>query len=86
SAFEVEIDFGEVVSGFDTGDFSLSSGSVESLSDEGDGRYTARIGQVADGVFTLNLAVGAATDDAGNQSLAAVQFTRQVDASFASPE
>lgn len=85
SAFEVEVDFGESVFGFDASDLVLSSGAVESLSDQGDGRFVVRLGEIADGPFTLGLPTSVATDEAGNESLAATTFTREVDATFAAP-
>ncbi|MFK8114600.1 MAG: Ig-like domain-containing protein [Rubripirellula sp.] len=86
STFDVEVDFGETVNGFEVSDLVLSSGQVENLSDLGSGRFLARIAGAADGAFTLSLGAGAATDDAGNPSLAADDLTRTTDTGAPLPQ
>ncbi|MFK8114760.1 MAG: Ig-like domain-containing protein [Rubripirellula sp.] len=74
----VEVDFGEPVSGFEASDLVLSSGSTENISDRGDGRFIATLTGLAEGAFTLSLAADVVTDAAGNANLAAADLTQTV--------
>ncbi|MFK8112089.1 MAG: S8 family serine peptidase [Rubripirellula sp.] len=70
-AFDVVVDFGEVVSGFEASDLSLSSGTAGNVSDRGNGRFVVMVSGLVEGDVTIGMAANAVIDDAGNQSVAA---------------
>ncbi len=79
STFDVTVDFNETVTGFVAGDITIVNGSVNSITDNGNGSFTASITAAADGNVTLSVAAGLATDAAGNDNLASNQFVIVVD-------
>jgi len=68
AAFLLEIDFGEVVTGFDLGDFILVNADVSNLEDLGNGLYRVTITPIANGNVTVDVPGGAAQDVDGNPS------------------
>ncbi|MFK8112968.1 MAG: dockerin type I domain-containing protein, partial [Rubripirellula sp.] len=78
STLNIEVDFGEPVTGFDASDLTLTSGVVDSVSDRGEGRFIVSVSDLPEGDFMLGLAAGAASDEAGNQSLSAVDLTQTI--------
>jgi cyclophilin family peptidyl-prolyl cis-trans isomerase len=80
SAFDVAVDFGEVVGGFDETDVVVGNGTVTGFSGGGDGSFIVTISATVDGQVTVDIPAGAAVDAAGIASLAAAQFAVTVDA------
>ena len=71
--FSIAVAFSESVSGFELADVAVGNGSPSAL--EGNSSsYSAMITPVASGALTVDIAAGAAEDDAGNPSVAADQF------------
>ncbi|MGB7326059.1 MAG: Ig-like domain-containing protein, partial [Rubripirellula sp.] len=83
--FSVTIDFGELVNGFVIGDITVGSGTASNLLDNGDGRFTATIDVVADGLVTVDVAAGVAFDRAGNANIAAPRYAIFVDTTPPAP-
>ena len=83
--FDVTIDFGETVTGFESSDITVGNGSVGGLSDNGGGSYTASIDAASDGQVTVNVAADVAQDTAGNDNTAATQFSVTVDTTAPAP-
>ncbi|MGV3484666.1 MAG: Ig-like domain-containing protein [Planctomycetaceae bacterium] len=79
SAFDVTIDFAEPVNGFSGGDLALGNATLSNLIDNADGSYTATIVATSDGPVTVDISADAASDSAGNSSLAASRLTIVVD-------
>ncbi|NQV24203.1 MAG: FG-GAP repeat protein [Rhodopirellula sp.] len=77
--FDVTIDFGESVTEFVSGGITVGNGSVTNLVDNGGGTFTATINATSDGVVTVDVAGGVATDAGGNVNTAAAQFSLTVD-------
>ncbi len=84
SAFTLDVDFREAVNGFDIPDVVASGATLSGLEDLGAGRYrmTATATQ---GPVSFSLPAGAATDDAGNPSLAATPLALTVDTTGMTP-
>lgn len=80
ATFDVTVDFGEAVGGFDESDIIVGNGTVTGLSGGGDGAFTVTISAMDDGEVTIDIPADAAVDAAGNSSLAAMQFAVTVDA------
>ncbi len=80
--FDVTIAFDEVVTGFTLADVTVVGGSVTNLVDDGNGIFTASIDAPADGTVTVDVAADVATDAAGNNNVAATQFSITVAASL----
>ncbi|MGJ3230774.1 MAG: Calx-beta domain-containing protein [Oceanicaulis sp.] len=76
--FQITISFTEDVTGFALSDLSVSNGSAANLAGSG-AAYTADVTPSADGTVTVDIAAGAATDSAGNPSVAAEQFSIESD-------
>ena len=72
--FPVTVNFSERVTGFELADLVVGNGSASELQGDGAG-YTATITPAASGTVTVDIAAGAARDDAGNPSTAAEQFS-----------
>ncbi len=66
SVLTVEIDFGETVTGFESGDVILSSGEVANIEDKGNGLYYMSVENVSSGMFSVSIKEGAVTDIASN--------------------
>ena len=75
----ISIDFGEPVTGLTATDVTVSGGSLLNLVDAGNGRFTASVNAIGDGLVTVDLAAGVTSDLAGNGSLAASQYSVTVD-------
>ena len=72
--FSIAIAFSEPVTGFELADLVIRNGSPSAL--QGNGSiYSATITPAASGAVTVDIAAGAAEDDAGNPSVAAQQFS-----------
>ena len=70
------------MTGFELGDLVVSNGSASNVNGT-NASYTATITPVASGTVTVDIAAGAARDNAGNASEAAAQFS--ITADTASP-
>ncbi len=70
----VSITFNESVSGFAIGDITVTNGSASNLSGSG-ANYTADITPSGQGIVSVDISAGVATDDAGNGNLAATTFS-----------
>jgi hypothetical protein len=80
TTFVVTIDFGESVVGFVAGDVNVGGGSVQgSLTDNGNGNFSATILAAGEGAVTIDIAANAAQDSAGNFSTVATQLSVLVD-------
>ena len=79
TGFEIEVDFGESVSGFDSGDLAVLGGTASTAIDLGDGRYRVAIDALGDGTITVGLPAGVAIDQAGRQNLAGNDLSIIVD-------
>ena len=72
--FSIAIAFSEPVTGFEFADLVVGNGSASAL--EGNSSsYSATITPAVSGAVTVDIAAGAAEDDAGNPSVAADQFS-----------
>ena len=72
--FSIAIAFSELVTGFELADLVVGNGSPSALHGTGPS-YGATITPAASGAVTVDIAAGAAEDDAGNPSVAAEQFS-----------
>jgi len=72
------IDFGEIVNDFLAGDVSISGGMIMNFA-EVDGTFSFDVAPDGDGPITVDVAANAAADAAGNNSVAAAQFTIESD-------
>ena len=72
--FSIAISFSEPVTGFELADLVVGNGSTAALQGSSSS-YSATITPAASGVVTVDIAAGAAEDDAGNPSVAADQFS-----------
>ena len=72
--FSIAVAFSESVSGFELADVAVGNGSASALQGNSSS-YSAMITPVASGAVTVDIAAGAAEDDAGNPSVAAEQFS-----------
>ncbi|MFD0960740.1 Ig-like domain-containing protein [Paenibacillus chungangensis] len=73
--FSVTIAFSEAVTGFAVGDIAVTNGTASNLSTADNMTYRADITPVAHGEVKLNLAAGTTIDAAGNDNIAAAEFT-----------
>ncbi len=76
--FDVNVDFGEVVTGFNIDDVTLSTGLKSNLIDNGNGRFTLRVAST-DGPVTISIPANVATDLSGNQNLVSNLLQRTID-------
>ena len=72
--FSISVAFSEPVTGFELADLVVGNGGASALQGNSSS-YSATITPAASGVVTVDIAAGAAEDDAGNPSVAADQFT-----------
>ncbi|WP_417493245.1 Ig-like domain-containing protein [Maricaulis sp.] len=77
--FTLDVVFSESVSGFTIADLTVANGAASAFAGTGD-TYSATITPAADGAVTVDIAAGAAQDSAGNDNLAATQFSITFDA------
>ncbi len=77
---EITVTFSENVNGFNAADITVTNGS-ETLTggSDGDAVYTFDIEPDSDGTVTIEIDENVASDDAGNQNQAAVDFTIESD-------
>ncbi|WP_089354861.1 LamG-like jellyroll fold domain-containing protein [Ekhidna lutea] len=75
----IDIDFGEVVIGFDSTDLVVVNGTAQNFVDIDGQSYTVEVVPVSDGTVTIDIADSVAQDLAGNESLIAAQFTIDFD-------
>ena len=74
--FTATFTFSEEVNGFAVGDITVGNGAASAFTGQpGDPVFTALITPAADGMVTVDVAAGAATDAAGNGNPAAAQAT-----------
>ena len=73
-AFAVEVIFSEPVTGFETGDVTVTNGTATAVAGSG-ARYTATITPKGGGNLTIAIAASVATDAAGNGNRAAADVT-----------
>ncbi len=85
STFDVSIDFGEPVIGFDRTDITASGAAVASAVAQGDGRFLVSIINAADGTVTIGIDASVATDVAGNANVAADPLQLTVDTTSPTP-
>ena len=78
SPIPVTITFSEAVTGFVSGDITLSNGTVTSFSGSG-ASYTVNVAPLSEGVVTLDVQAGVASDATGNLNSAASQLSRTYD-------
>ncbi|MBE3067253.1 MAG: lamin tail domain-containing protein, partial [Chloroflexi bacterium] len=67
--------FSEAVTGFVLGNISVENGTVDNFVTESDTTYTADITPATNGIVTVDVDSGVATDAAGNGNSAATQFS-----------
>ena len=72
--FSISVAFSEPVTGFEVADVVVGNGGASALQGTGSS-YSAMITPAASGAVTVDIAAGAAEDDAGNPSVAADQFS-----------
>ncbi|MAK61226.1 MAG: hypothetical protein CMK09_09635 [Ponticaulis sp.] len=78
AAFPITITFDEDVTGFTVTDLVVTNGTVSGFSGSG-ADYSATVAPTTDGIVTVSLAAGAATDAAQNASQAAGDLEREAD-------
>jgi hypothetical protein len=78
AAIVITATFSESVTSFDASDVAVGNGTVSGLAGSGS-TYTFTVAPATDGLVTVDIAGGAATDSAGNSSIAATQLTRIAD-------
>ncbi len=76
--FDITVDFGEVVTGFTSNGLTVSGATAAAPQDLGNGRYSIRLSD-ASSVVSVQARSGAATDAAGNSSLASTTLSFTVD-------
>ena len=76
--FPITVTFSETVTGFDLDDLVVGNGSASNLAGSG-ASYTATVTAAASGAVTVDIPAGAAEDDAGNPSTAAVRLSVTAD-------
>ena len=62
------VDFGETVTGFVSGDLSVTNGSVTEFIDSSNGLFELTVEAASDGEVTIEMLAGVAEDEAGNAS------------------
>jgi len=78
SPFKVTATFSESVTGFASGDISVTNGSVSGFSGSGN-TYDFYVTPAANGLVTVNVPANASQDSAGNGNAAATELTRTYD-------
>ncbi len=76
--FPITVAFSEPVTGFELDDLDIGNGSASDVRGN-NANYTATITPAASGTVTVDIAAGAAQDDAGNPSGAAAQLSITAD-------
>ncbi|WP_245986543.1 beta strand repeat-containing protein, partial [Marinoscillum furvescens] len=75
STFMVNVDFSEVVSGFDVSDITVTNGSASNLFTSDSIGFTVDISPTADGLVSVDVGAGVVTDGAGNGNTAATTYS-----------
>lgn len=83
--FSVSIDFDETVAGFALADLAVTNGVAANLVDLGNGAFSVGVTPSADGTTTVSIAANAATDTAGNTSLASTPLEVRADLTAPAP-
>ncbi|MGV3504504.1 MAG: Ig-like domain-containing protein [Adhaeribacter sp.] len=78
--FQVQISFSEAVTGFDLADILVSNGQASGFAQSSAQAYSALITPAGEGQVQVQVAAGAATDQAGNASSASLALGRTYDA------
>ncbi|RED91527.1 Ig-like domain-containing protein, partial [Marinoscillum furvescens] len=73
--FMVNVDFSEVVSGFDVSDITVTNGSASNLFTSDSIGFTVDISPTADGLVSVDVGAGVVTDGAGNNNTAATTYS-----------
>ncbi len=84
TTFDVQVDFGEPITGFTLSDVMATSGTNSAFVDDGGGKFTFKH-TGTDGSVTLGIAANVANDLSDNANLAAVNVTRTIDSTPARP-
>jgi 6-phosphogluconolactonase (cycloisomerase 2 family) len=71
----VSVAFGETMTGFVQGDLSVSGGTISNFADGGGGVFTFDVTPSADGTIAVDIVAATVADLAGNDNLAATQFS-----------
>ncbi len=77
-AFDATFTFSEDVTGFDLADMSVGNGIASNFAGSAD-TYTATVTPSADGTVTIDVVAAVAQDAAGNDNIAATQFSIEND-------
>ncbi len=75
----ISIDFGEVVTGFVSGDITPGNGAISNFVDVDGQVYTADFTPTSDGTITVDVSGGVADDAVSNSNLPATQFSLTYD-------
>ena len=75
SPIEILIEFSEEINGFEISEIIVTNGSAENLATSDSITFTSDITPVSDGLVSVNINSGVATDNAGNMNTAADEFT-----------
>ena len=79
-AFEVIVEFDELVAGFSSSDLSVTNGTTSNFTAiSNDKKWSFDVTPSTDGTVTVALSAGIATDVAGNENVAATNLTRTFD-------
>jgi len=81
SPIGLTVTFSEAVTGFVAGDIAVGNGTVANLATGDSITWIADLTPSGNGLVTVNIAAGAASDAAGNANTAAVQFSVTYDGS-----
>ena len=84
AAFTINIDTGENTTDFIDGDITVTNASISTISGS-DSSYSATVTPSGTGSVTVDIAASAYTDAAGNNSLAASQFSIEADMTKPTP-
>ncbi|WP_115870516.1 LamG-like jellyroll fold domain-containing protein, partial [Marinoscillum furvescens] len=79
SSFIVNIDFSESVSGFEVSEIAVSNGSASNLTTADSISFSVDIAPTADGLVSVDVGAGVATDGAGNGNTAASTYSNTYD-------
>lgn len=77
--FSITITFSEVVNGFNVNDLTVANGSVSDLQTNNDRTFTATVTPAGEGVVSVTVKAGGATDIAGNTNIASATLSRNFD-------
>ncbi len=75
SPFTVNINFSEVVTGFELADITVGNGSAANLTNPSTTQYSVEITPTTEGEVTVDVTAGVAEDAAGNGNTVASQFS-----------